>query len=135
MNQRKHLKFLLGDYLIALAIVALALGIWAATFLAMGEDSQAKYISIQVDGKEIERIPWEERLEAGERHIEGIGGANVVAFEEDGVHMLASDCRDQICVHTAPVHLPGEMIVCLPQRVIVEVKAEESSPDTDLMLR
>ena len=43
--------------------------------------------------------------------------------------MYEADCPDQICYSPEFVSKPGETIVCLPHRVVVEVKGE--APDKD----
>lgn len=48
-------------------------------------------------------------------------GHNKLVIENDSVRMLEADCPDQVCVHTGPISKPGQTIVCLPNRVVIEI--------------
>ncbi len=37
--------------------------------------------------------------------------------------MTEANCADQVCVHTRPADREGQSIVCLPNRVVVEVRS------------
>ncbi|MBI4712834.1 MAG: NusG domain II-containing protein [Planctomycetes bacterium] len=42
-----------------------------------------------------------------------------------GVHILHSDCPAQVCVHTGWIKNIGETIICLPNKVLLEIKGDE----------
>lgn len=52
-------------------------------------------------------------------------GTNIVQIKDKKVKMIEADCRDQVCVHSTPIDREGQVIVCLPHKVFVEVKGEE----------
>ena len=47
---------------------------------------------------------------------------NTVVIEDNGVYMEKSDCKNQICVRKGKVSNSRECIVCLPNRVIIEIE-------------
>lgn len=49
------------------------------------------------------------------------GHRNLVIIQNGTVRMEESDCKNQICVNTGTISLAGELIVCLPNQVIVEI--------------
>ena len=49
-------------------------------------------------------------------------GYNIVVIENGEVYVKEADCRDQICVEHTPVSTDGEIIVCLPHKVTVEIR-------------
>lgn len=49
-------------------------------------------------------------------------GSNVVVIEDKVVYMKQSNCKNQICVKSDKISKKGESIVCLPNKVIVEIK-------------
>lgn len=64
---------------------------------------------------------------------------NVIAFTKDGFHMESSTCRNQQCVHQGEVTLGnyhnralGTRIICLPNRVTVELVLSDGSQPDDL---
>lgn len=48
-------------------------------------------------------------------------GYNIIIIEEDKVSILESDCRDQICVKEGSIDKNGEMLVCLPNKLLVQI--------------
>ncbi|MGI6011020.1 MAG: NusG domain II-containing protein [Ruminococcus sp.] len=59
-----------------------------------------------------------------------IGDTNVCEIKDGAVRMTEADCPDHLCMDSAAITREGGTIVCLPNRVILEVTAEESSaPD------
>lgn len=59
--------------------------------------------------------------EEGEYEIGG--GKNVLLIRNGKASMLEADCPDQLCVHQKPVSLNHESIICLPNKVVVEVES------------
>lgn len=49
-------------------------------------------------------------------------GKNVICIEDGMVYMEYADCPDQICVKHKAISKNGEMIVCLPNDVILRVE-------------
>ena len=46
--------------------------------------------------------------------------------------MKWADCEDQLCVHQKEITLENESIICLPNKVIVEVSGgADTLPETD----
>ncbi|HBH13042.1 MAG: Uncharacterized protein XD91_0197 [Clostridiales bacterium 38_11] len=62
--------------------------------------------------------------------VESEYGRNVIRVDNDHVYMQESDCPDQICVQMSKISEPGEIIVCLPNRLIIMVTGESGSIDT-----
>ncbi|HBE87040.1 MAG TPA: hypothetical protein DDW53_19330, partial [Lachnoclostridium sp.] len=36
-----------------------------------------------------------------------------------------ASCPDKVCVRTGKIHRSGELIVCLPNRVVITIEGEE----------
>lgn len=49
-------------------------------------------------------------------------GTNTVSIEGGSVRVTQADCENQICVNHKSISKKGESIVCLPNKVIVEIK-------------
>ena len=60
------------------------------------------------------------------------GHYNTVEISNDEVHMHDANCNDQVCVRSGAIDSPGETIVCLPHKVIVEITAKDSSDDQEI---
>lgn len=50
------------------------------------------------------------------------GDTKTVEIRDDQIKILRSSCPDQICVRTGYISKPGETIVCLPDKVIIEIQ-------------
>ena len=101
----------------------------AAAFLIINfaVKKDGSYAVIKVDGKVIKTLD----LNSGETTIEVNGyqgGVNKVVINDGKVSMTEADCPDELCVKTGKISRVGETIVCLPHRVVVEIKG---SPDDD----
>lgn len=51
-------------------------------------------------------------------------GYNIVKIQDGKVSMLEASCPDQICVHHRQISSTGETIVCLPNKIVVEIKGK-----------
>ena len=59
------------------------------------------------------------------------GGYNVVTIEDGFVFMEEANCPDQICVKHKPLNQTADPIVCLPNKLVVEVTAPETENQLD----
>lgn len=57
------------------------------------------------------------------------GHENTVRIAGGAVSMTGSDCHGQDCVHQHSISLSGETIVCLPNRVILEITGGDKAYD------
>lgn len=51
-------------------------------------------------------------------------GTNIMQIKDGKVTMKKADCRDQICADHKAIEKSGETIVCLPHKVVIEIKSE-----------
>ena len=59
------------------------------------------------------------------------GGRNVVVIENGMVFVSEANCPDQICVNHKPTNQTADPIVCLPNKLVVEVSAPNSENQLD----
>lgn len=58
------------------------------------------------------------------------GGYNVVTISEGKAWISEASCPDQVCVHHGPTTETADPIVCLPNKLVVQiVRAEQDSLD------
>lgn len=55
------------------------------------------------------------------------GGSNILEIKNGRADMTEADCPDLLCVHQKPVSADGENIICLPNKVVVEVESKTKS--------
>lgn len=61
-----------------------------------------------------------------------INDTNVCVIDNGSVYMKSASCPDQICVKTKAIRTVGSSIICLPNKVIVEIIAPEGASDADV---
>ncbi|MBC8590830.1 NusG domain II-containing protein [Wansuia hejianensis] len=95
--------------------------------------NDGKYISIQVDGKEIKKIIFDKNIEGKTFPIETEYGYNLVEIGNEKVRVIEASCPDQIDVKQGYISKIGETIVCLPNRLVVEIKGMDIDQEIDIM--
>lgn len=119
-----------SDLALAGAAVALALLLLGGTAWLPGGDSAASRAVVSVAGSPIMTL---DLRQDGAYPIEANGGHMVVEVADGAVRVRESDCPDQVCVLTGWVREPGDLVVCVPYRVVVQVQgAADGGPDAIL---
>ncbi len=49
------------------------------------------------------------------------GGTNILLINNGKASVIYANCPDKTCKRTAPISLVGERIVCLPNRIMIEI--------------
>ena len=89
-----------------------------------GKPSDGQMLKISVDGKVYGAYSLEDKQEIK------IGDTNVCQIEEDGtVSMTEADCPDHLCVKQGKIKEFGESIVCLPNKVVLEIVTDKKTAE------
>jgi hypothetical protein len=108
-----------NDLLIILAGLILAGSIWFYMNRPMKDAGYGEAVIYQ-EGKEIKVVPLSQDDTIT---IMGDNGAvNIIRIQGGKANMIEASCPDQICVHTRPAEKDGQSVVCLPNRVVVEIR-------------
>ena len=102
-----------NDIILAVTIVLVAV-IGLLLFTMFGK-KEAGLVSITVDGQLYGTYSLEE-----DREIR-IHQTNVVLIRDGQVHMMEANCPDQICVEHKTISKNKETIICLPNKVVIEI--------------
>ena len=62
-----------------------------------------------------------------DREVSINGGTNILRIRNGRAKMIEADCPDQLCVDQRAVSADNESIICLPNRVIVEIQSRQES--------
>lgn len=93
--------------------ICVAAGILMFLF-SSGNTGTYSAVRITVDGKEYGEYDLSKDQEIK------IGNTNICRIEDGSVKMIYADCPDQLCIHQKPVDEKGGVIVCLPNKVVIE---------------
>lgn len=82
-------------------------------------------VLVTIDGKEYGTYSIEQEQEVSVQ-IDG-KTTNVLTIKNGVVHMTWADCPDKLCVHQKEISKSKETIVCLPNKVVVQIIGMEES--------
>ena len=99
---------------IAVFAIIIVLCILSGIFI-FGLNKNANEVIIKKDNNLVCTLPITENREYN------VGG-NTVIIENGKVYMKSADCPDKLCVKHKKIYKRNETIVCLPNRIVVEVK-------------
>lgn len=113
----KKMDFLL----IAIVLIGAAAFYFSGWLRPEGEGETAVVL---LDGKEFDRFPL---YKDGVYPIQVDGRENIVEIHDGIVDVTDASCPDKLCVNQKPIQLAGETIVCLPNRLVVEIEGVKNS--------
>ena len=116
-NNRKMKK---NDFVLIIIVLIIA----AALFIIhnLTGETGAGIVTVKIDGEQIGTYSLLE-----EQEIEINGGSNILVIKDGEADMTWADCPDKLCVKQKSISKNNENIICLPNKVIVEVESDESS--------
>lgn len=101
-----------GDYII---IASVAVALVASIVLLFSFSKQGSRVIIKQDNK----ILYDQSID---KNTTFDTGTNTVVIKDGVVFVKKADCKNQVCVKSGKISKKGESIVCLPNKVIVEIK-------------
>ncbi|HIX99936.1 NusG domain II-containing protein [Eubacterium sp. ER2] len=115
---KKHLK--IKDIILVVLILLVAGGAWLLHEVL--KDAGSGVAVIRVNGEIEGTYPLSE-----DREISVNGGTNILRIRNGKAKMIEADCPDQLCVNQRAVSADNESIICLPNKVIVEIQSRQES--------
>ncbi len=111
-------------FLIGILLAVGMIGFFAFKGIQSFAASDGQMLKISVDGKVYGEYSLEDKQEIK------IGDTNVCQIEEDGtVSMTEADCPDHLCVKQGKIKEFGESIVCLPNKVVLEIVTDKKTAE------
>lgn len=98
-----------------------------------GLTDEDTYVSIQYNGEEIRKVIFDRQIVGTTIPIETELGYNLIEIGDERVRVLEADCPDQIDVEQGWISRKGETLICLPNRLVVELKGLSTSDEVDII--
>ncbi len=117
---KKNDIYLICIILIAAVGLVIFMRIWQRT-----NDSDSARAVVTIDGQEYGTYPLNKNIT--EKITQENGEYNLLQIRDGYVEVLEASCRDKICVNHKSIHYRGETIVCLPNKVVVEIVGGEEN--------
>ena len=92
-------------------------------FYQRSTTGNAAKVVVTIDGKEYGTYPLNE--DYTETFESADGSYNTLVISDGYAEITEASCRDQICVNHFHIHYAGETIVCLPNKVVLEIVGGE----------
>ena len=111
--------FLLGGMLLVGAVIF-------HTVTLLGGSGET--VEVRVDGQLVDSYP----LSADrEEEIQGAGGTNHLVIRNGEAWIASASCPDGLCVNMGKISKNGQSVICLPNRVVVQIVGENENADEE----
>lgn len=112
-----------NDFILIAGILFTALVILSINILFVKKEGNV--VVITRDGEEYKK------LDLDKDNIVEIKGennnTNILKIENGQAAMIDASCPDLLCVHQKSIKYQGETIVCLPNKIVIEIKSDKKS--------
>ena len=122
---------LVGSRDLMLVLICILVAIFVGIFVFVNNHNQNEFLPVAVikyDNNEIYRIdlnsvdePYYIPIE-NEYHTKILVDKGKICFAE-------AECPDKVCVNTGKISRPGQIAVCIPAKLIIEITGRESLID------
>ena len=110
------------DYLLFLFVIINI--IITSIFIYTTPKKTDPYVRIQIDHKIYGQYPL------NENRVIPINDTNTCIIDNGKVYMKEANCPDQLCIHFKPIDYKGGTIVCLPNKIVLEIINDNQEIDT-----
>ncbi|EOC99832.1 NusG domain II-containing protein [Caldisalinibacter kiritimatiensis] len=90
------------------------------------------YALIKVNGEMYKKIALGPEMNEKTLEVRTKFGYNKLLFGKDRVRVIEADCPDKLDVKQGWISKPGEVIVCLPNRLVIELVSEDTDKEDDI---
>lgn len=125
----KGVKLLKGDILIIGIIVFLAVLVFV---LMLPKNYNENILEVYLDGELIHSIS----LVEGEYTLIEIDDAvhNTIEIDGTSVRIIEATCYDHVCENTGSISKAGEIIACMPNKLLLKIVGDESVNEYDVVV-
>lgn len=116
-----------GDLLVIVVLVSIGLATLAYNHFFVPAQPQGNTAEVEVDGRLVNTYSL-----GGEQQtirVDTENGFNVLQIQDEQIGIIEASCPDQVCVHSGWKQRIGQIIVCLPHRLIVRISGDDSIED------
>ena len=89
------------------------------------------YAQITIGGKLYKNIPLTGHKGEEEIAVSTKNGYNIIKVKDESIAIIEADCPDQVCIEPGYINKPGQSLVCLPHKVMIQILGEN---DDDIIL-
>lgn len=109
-----------NDIILVFAVGIIAVVIFFIYEFVGGKDAGSVTVKVNGQVEGVYRLSEDQRIEIN-------GGTNILLIENGEALMIEANCPDKLCVKQKAISKNSENIICLPNKVVVEVDGSEES--------
>lgn len=88
------------------------------------DDFSSKKAQISIDGEVYKTVNLD-KFTNETIDLDTEFGKNTIKLYDEGANIIDANCPDEICVEDGFIDKPGEILVCLPNKVVIEIIGEK----------
>lgn len=119
-----------NDIILVLLILAVAIAAYLGLLFFRESHTKNAEAVVTIDGAEYGRFPLNQNVT--EKIELADGSYNILVIQDGEADVTKASCPDGICVHHKNIRMQGETIVCLPNKVVVEIQNGEEAGLDDI---
>jgi len=91
-----------------------------------------RHVVVEVDGRHVLELSLDMNVT---KNVDGPLGTTVVVIEKGTARIAESPCPNHTCIHMGRISRRGEIIVCVPNRVVVTISGGSDKDSFDGVLK
>lgn len=119
--------------LIGLAILISFTPVVVTTFVYnQPKSEESKLVAIvSINGEVVDELPLQEGIHEEKTYYPNPGQYNIVEVKGTSIRVREDNSPDQIAVNTGWISKPGQILICLPHLLIIEIEERGGPSDDD----
>jgi hypothetical protein len=117
------------DLVIIGVLIAITIASSSAALISTSKKYDSLYVNIEVDGKPYNRLSLNSRND--KIKVQSSYGTNLIEIKDGKVHIEEANCPDKICVKDGFISKPGQILVCLPNKVVLQIVGKDGKGNAD----
>jgi len=99
----------------------------------MGKNYNGTYAEVTLDGKPYKKILLSEHRGEEKIDVKTKYGYNIIEIKDQSIGIIDADCPDKICIKSGFISKPGQISVCLPHKLMIEIKGNDTENNIDVI--
>lgn len=120
-----------GDKILICVVLLLSF-LLLAGFQIFGFAAEKTYAVIEINAKPFQKISLDENGSNFKLAVPSGHHKSIVEVDKDRIRIIYSDCPDQDCVRQGWVSRPGQIVVCLPNKIVIKIVNGNNRYDNDI---
>ena len=109
-----------NDWILIGVVLCIAAAICIFRFFVGAEP--AGYVTVSINGETVKTYDLN-----ADRIVELNDGSNIMQIKQGKVDMIEANCPDKLCVHQKAISKNNESIICLPNKVVLQIVSRDES--------